>query len=262
MEQIGPVISRHGLEGLGLAAVRCVRWNLTAPALVQLAVAGDEGSLVAGGAFSAVTGRHTGRAPRDRFIVEQAEIRDAVDWGQVNQPIPLGAAERLWAKARVYARGRELFVQDLYAGADPAHRLRVRVITETAWHSLFARNMFRVPPRDALGDFEPDFTVLQLPGLSADRRTDGTRSETAILLDLAARQVLICGTLYAGEIKKSIFTALNFLLPDADVLPMHCSANVGARGDVAVFFGLSGTGKTTLSADPTRTLIGDDEHGW
>jgi phosphoenolpyruvate carboxykinase (ATP) len=262
VEQIGPVISRHGLDRLGLAPARRVSWNLTAPALVQLAVAGDEGRLVAQGAFSAVTGRHTGRAPRDRFIVERAEIRDAIDWGQVNQPIARGAAERLWAKARAYTRGRELYVQDLYAGADPAHRLRVRVITETAWHSLFARNMFRVPPQDALGDFAPDFTVLQLPNLRADPETDGTRSDTAILLDLAARQVLICGTRYAGEIKKSIFTALNFLLPEDGVLPMHCSANVGARGDVAVFFGLSGTGKTTLSADPTRTLIGDDEHGW
>ena len=136
------------------------------------------------------------------------------------------------------------------------------MITETAWHSLFARNMFRIPPQEALADFEPDFTVLQLPSLHADPKSDGTRSETAILLDLAARQVLICGSRYAGEIKKSIFTALNFLLPDDGVLPMHCSANVGAQGDVAIFFGLSGTGKTTLSADPTRTLIGDDEHGW
>jgi phosphoenolpyruvate carboxykinase (ATP) len=262
VEQIGPVISRHGLDRLGLASPRRVSWNLTAPTLVQLAVAGDEGRLVARGAFSAVTGPHTGRAPRDRFIVERAEIADAIDWGTVNQPIARGAAERLWAKARAYTRGRELYVQDLDAGADPAHRLRVRVITETAWHSLFARNMFRVPPQEALDDFEPDFTVLQLPSLGADPRTDGTRSNTAIVLDLATRQILICGTRYAGEIKKSIFTALNFLLPDAAVLPMHCSANVGARGDVAVFFGLSGTGKTTLSADPTRTLIGDDEHGW
>jgi phosphoenolpyruvate carboxykinase (ATP) len=262
VKQIGPVISRHGLDGLGLVPTRCVRWNLRAPALVQLAVAHDEGRLVADGAFSAATGRHTGRAPRDRYIVARPEVEDAIDWGKVNQPIEPAAAERLWTKARSHAGERELYVQDLYAGADPAHRLRVRVITETAWHSLFARNMFRLPPQEALADFEPDFTVLQLPSLPADPNTDGTRSQTAILLDLAARQVLICGSRYAGEIKKSIFTALNFLLPDDGVLPMHCSANVGARGDVAVFFGLSGTGKTTLSADPTRTLIGDDEHGW
>jgi phosphoenolpyruvate carboxykinase (ATP) len=262
VEHIGPVISRHGLDGLGLEPTRCVRWNLTAPALVQLAVAHDEGCLVAAGAFSAATGRHTGRAPRDRYIVAHPEIEDAIDWGKVNQPIEPAAAQRLWTKAKAHAGGRDLYVQDLYAGADPAHRLRVRVITETAWHSLFARNMFRLPPADALADFEPEFTVLQLPSLHADPKTDGTRSETAILLDLAARQVLICGSRYAGEIKKSIFTALNFLLPEDGVLPMHCSANVGAQGDVAVFFGLSGTGKTTLSADPTRTLIGDDEHGW
>jgi phosphoenolpyruvate carboxykinase (ATP) len=262
VEQIGPVISRHGLDGLGLLPTRCVRWNLTAPALVQLAVAHDEGCLVADGAFSAATGRHTGRAPRDRYIVAHPEIEDAIDWGKVNQPIAPAAAKRLWTKAKAHAGGRDLYVQDLYAGADPAHRLQVRVITETAWHSLFARNMFRIPPQEALADFEPDFTVLQLPSLHADPKTDGTRSETAILLDLAARQVLICGSRYAGEIKKSIFTALNFLLPGEGVLPMHCSANVGAQGDVAIFFGLSGTGKTTLSADPTRTLIGDDEHGW
>ena len=262
MKQIGPVISRHGLEALRPGPTRCLRWNLTAPALVQLAVGRDEGRLVADGAFSAATGRHTGRAPRDRYIVAHPEIEDAIDWGKVNQPIEPAAAKRLWTRAKEHAGGRDLYVQDLYAGADPAHRLRVRVITETAWHSLFARNMFRIPPHDALADFEPDFTVLQLPSLHADPKTDGTRSETAILLDLAGRQVLVCGSRYAGEIKKSIFTALNFLLPDDGVLPMHCSANVGARGDVAVFFGLSGTGKTTLSADPARTLIGDDEHGW
>jgi phosphoenolpyruvate carboxykinase (ATP) len=225
-------------------------------------VAQGEGCLVADGAFSTSTGRHTGRAPRDRYIVERAEIAGAIDWGKVNQPLEAAAAERLWAKARAHAGERELYVQDLHAGADPAHLLRVRVITETAWHSLFARNMFRLPPREELAAFEPDFTVLQLPSLHAEPETDGTRSETAVLLDLAARRVLICDTCYAGEIKKSIFTALNFMLPEAGVLPMHCSANVGARGDVAVFFGLSGTGKTTLSADPARILIGDDEHGW
>jgi phosphoenolpyruvate carboxykinase (ATP) len=262
VEQIGPVVSRHGLDELGLAPARRVRWNLPAPPLVQLAVAAGEGRLVTGGAFSAATGPHTGRSPRDRYLVERPEIADEIDWGKVNQPIAPAAAERLWAKARAHVRGRELFVQDLHAGADPAHRLRARVITETAWHSLFARNMFRRPPAEELADFAPDFTVLQLPSLAADPASDGTRAKTAILLDLVARRILICGTRYAGEIKKSIFTALNFLLPDVGVLPMHCSANVGERGDVAIFFGLSGTGKTTLSADPTRILIGDDEHGW
>ena len=262
MQQIGSVISRHGLGRLGLAPARSVRWNLPAAALVQLAVAASEGRLVADGAFSATTGRHTGRSPKDRYVVARPEIRDDIDWGKVNQPLEPAAAERLWARARAYCEGRELYVQDLHAGADPAHRLCARVITESAWHSLFARNMFRIPPTDALGDFEPSFTVLQLPGLAADPASEGTSSTTAILLDLVARQILICGTRYAGEIKKSIFSALNFLLPEAGVLPMHCSANVGQRGDAAIFFGLSGTGKTTLSASRSRTLIGDDEHGW
>jgi phosphoenolpyruvate carboxykinase (ATP) len=262
VQQIGPVISRHGLRQLGLGRVRRVRWNLPAPALVQLAVAAGEGRLVADGAFSAVTGPHTGRSPNDRYVVARSEVQDDIDWGKVNRPLEPAAAERLWARARAYAGDRDLFVQDLHAGADPAHRLRVRVVTETAWHSLFARNMFRVPPPDEVADFEPDFTVLQLPGLSAEPAQHGTGSGTAILLDLVARQILICGTRYAGEIKKSIFSALNFLLPAAGVLPMHCSANVGERGDAAIFFGLSGTGKTTLSAHPARTLIGDDEHGW
>ncbi|MGH6943313.1 MAG: phosphoenolpyruvate carboxykinase (ATP), partial [Geminicoccaceae bacterium] len=239
-----------------------LRWNLPASALVQLAAARGEGMLVADGAFSASTGRHTGRAPKDRFIVEGTSLRDVVDWGKVNRPIAADAAARLWAKAKRHVAGRELLVQDLYAGADPEHRLRVRVITEAAWHSLFARNMFLRPPRAELHAFTPDFTVLQLPTLEADPESDGTNSGTAILLDLEARRILIVGTAYAGEIKKSVFTVLNFLLPAEGVLPMHCSANVGPDGDVAVFFGLSGTGKTTLSANPSRTLIGDDEHGW
>jgi phosphoenolpyruvate carboxykinase (ATP) len=262
VQNLGPVISDHGLDPLGLRSPGTVRWNLSTTALVQLAVARGEGVLVADGALSASTGRYTGRAPRDRFIVEHPEIRDEVDWGKVNQGIGEESAARLWAKARDHVAGRDLFVQDLHAGADAAHRLRGRVITETAWHNLFARNMFREPPADALEDFEPDFTVLQLPSLAANPKTDGTNSQTAIVLDLVARRILICGSAYAGEIKKSIFTVLNFLLPGDGVLPMHCSANVGAKGDVAVFFGLSGTGKTTLSADASRMLIGDDEHGW
>ena len=189
-------------------------------------------------------------------------MRGSIDWGKVNRPIEAAHALRLWAKARAHAAQRELFVQDLHVGADPAHQRRVRIVTETAWHALFARNMFRESPAGELDGFTPDFTVLQLPSLEADPATDGTRSNVAIVLDFGARTVLICGTRYAGEIKKSIFTVLNYLLPDEGVFPMHCSANVGKSGDVAVFFGLSGTGKTTLSADPTRTLIGDDEHGW
>jgi phosphoenolpyruvate carboxykinase (ATP) len=247
---------------LGLAAHRLIRWNLSTTALVQLALTRGEGMLVADGALRTATGLHTGRCPNDRFFVDEPGVRDTIDWGKVNRPIEAKHARRLWTKARAHAGARELFVQDLHVGADPEHQRRVRVITETAWHALFARNMFRECPASELDDFTPDFTVLQLPSLEADPATDGTRSQVAIVLDLAARTVLICGTQYAGEIKKSIFTLLNYLLPEEGVFPMHCSANAGRRDDVAVFFGLSGTGKTTLSADPARTLIGDDEHGW
>jgi phosphoenolpyruvate carboxykinase (ATP) len=261
VEQIGTTISRFGLDRHGLQPSRAL-WNLHPPVLVECAVRRDEGRLVTGGAFAAVTKPHTGRSPRDRFIVDHARLRDSIDWGEINRAIEPAAAARLWDKARAHVARHDVFVQDLWAGADPDHRLPVRVITEEAWHSLFARNMF-IEPADGMGErFEPGFTVLQLPSLKVDPAADGTRSDVAILLDLDARTVLICGTRYAGEIKKSVFTVLNYLLPEAGVLPMHCSANVGERGDVALFFGLSGTGKTTLSADPERTLIGDDEHGW
>ena len=248
--------------GLDLGASATLRRDLAAAALVQMAVRDGEGSLVAEGALATTTGPHTGRSPKDRFIVERPSVRASIDWGNVNQPIDAARHDRLWAKARAHVRGRDLYVQDLLAGADPSYRLRVRVITETAWHSLFARNMFLVPARGELQGFEPDFTVVQLPSLRAEPALHGTRSQAAIVVDLERRTVLICGTRYAGEIKKSIFSVLNYLLPEQGVLPMHCSANVGPDGDVAIFFGLSGTGKTTLSADPGRQLIGDDEHGW
>ncbi len=262
MKQIGTVISRHGLDPLGLEGVGRLRWNLPAPALLQLAVRAGEGLLVADGAFCAATGRYTGRCPKDKFILDEPGVRATIDWGPINQPIDAEALARLWAKARAHVEGRELFVQDLFAGADPEFRLKIRVVTEAAWHSLFATNMFRRPSLEERADFAPDFTVLQLPSLKADPATDGTRSEVAVAVDFAARTILICGSHYAGEIKKSVFGVLNYLLPAQGVLPMHCSANIGPHGDVALFFGLSGTGKTTLSADPERTLIGDDEHGW
>jgi len=236
--------------------------NLPATTLIQLAVAAGEGRLVADGALATTTGAHTGRSPKDRFVVDRASIRAAIDWGAVNQPLEPAGAESLWARARAHIKGRDLLVQDLFAGADPGYRLPIRVITETAWHSLFARNMFVTPTGAELASFEPGFTVVQLPSLHAEPDVDGTRSQAAIVVDLERRTVLICGTRYAGEIKKSIFSVLNYFLPERGVLPMHCSANIGASGDVAVFFGLSGTGKTTLSADPSRHLIGDDEHGW
>ena len=262
MQQVDLAIDYHGLEYLGLAAPRRIHWNLPPTTLVQLSLTRGEGMLVADGALRTTTGAHTGRCPNDRFIVDEPGVRDTIDWGKVNRSIEAKHARRLWTKARAHAAQRELFVQDLHVGADPQHQRRVRIVAETAWHALFARNMFRECPARELDDFTPDFTVLQLPSLEADPATDGTRSNVAIVLDFAARTVLICGTRYAGESKKSIFTVLNYLLPDESVLPMHCSANIGRRGDVALFFGLSGTGKTTLSADPTRTLIGDDEHGW
>ncbi|HEX5079229.1 MAG TPA: phosphoenolpyruvate carboxykinase [Geminicoccaceae bacterium] len=248
--------------GVDLKAAGTVRSKLGTTALVEIAIRNDEGSLAAEGAFATTTTPHTGRSPKDRFIVEQPSIRAAIDWGQVNQPLEPARSDRLWTAARTHIRGRDLFVQDLFAGADPAYRLRVRVITETAWHSLFARNMFLVPAAGDLQGFEPDFTVVQLPSLRADPKLHGTHSQAAIVVDLERRIVLICGTRYAGEIKKSIFSVLNHLLPEQGVLPMHCSANVGEGGQVAIFFGLSGTGKTTLSADPSRQLVGDDEHGW
>jgi phosphoenolpyruvate carboxykinase (ATP) len=262
VQQLESAIRCHGLEHLGLAAPRLIHWNLSPTALVQAALVRGEATLVAEGALAATTGRHTGRSPNDRFIVDEPGVRDIIDWGKVNQPIDAAHARRLWEKARAYCATRELFVQDLHVGAAPEHRRRVRVVTENAWHSLFARNMFRECPQEELADFEPDFTILQLPSLNADPASHGTRSNVAIVLDFAAQTVLICGTRYAGEAKKSVFTALNYLLPEEGVLPMHCSANVGEKGDVALFFGLSGTGKTTLSADPRRILIGDDEHGW
>ncbi|MGI9504641.1 MAG: phosphoenolpyruvate carboxykinase (ATP), partial [Geminicoccaceae bacterium] len=241
---IGPVISRNGLETLGLAAPGLVQWNLSSAALIQRAVRQGEGMLVAGGAFNATTGKHTGRSPNDKFFVNHPSLRDSIDWGKVNKPIDAEAANRIWEKARQHVACRELFVQDLVAGADPAYQLKVRVITEQAWHNLFAQNMFRMPSAEERQDFEPDYTVLQVPSLDADPATDNTNSETAILVDLEKKTVLVCGTSYAGEIKKSIFGVLNYLLPEMGVMPMHCSANVGPQGDTAIFFGLSGTGKT------------------
>jgi len=235
--------------------------NLTVPRLVAMSVARGEADLSTCGALVARTGKFTGRSPNDKYIVDHSMLKATVDWS-ANKPLAIEAFRGLKARALSHMTGRELFVQDLHAGADPAHRLAVRVVTEQAWTSLFARNMFIRPSRQSLPGFEPDWTVLQLPGLLARPEIDGTASSTVIALDFSERMVLIGGTAYAGEIKKSIFTVLNYLLPDAGVLPMHCSANVGSRGDAAIFFGLSGTGKTTLSADPGRTLIGDDEHGW
>ena len=235
--------------------------NLSPSRLVAMSVSRGETELSADGALVAHTGKFTGRSPNDKYVVEHSPLTDDVDW-TANRPLDTGAFRYLRSRALKHMRGREFFVQDLYAGADHDHRLKVRVITEQAWHALFARNMFIRPPQQDLPAFEPDWTVLQLPSFDAYPEVDGTNSSTVIAIDLVGRMVLIVGTAYAGEIKKSIFTVLNHLLPAKRVMPMHCSANVGGKNDSALFFGLSGTGKTTLSADSSRTLIGDDEHGW
>ena len=238
------------------------RNNAGTAELYERAIAGGEASVAEGGALVVRTGAHTGRSARDKFIVKDDETRDTVNWGSFNAPLSRARFGILRQRILDYLRTRQTFVQDLHAGADPDYRLNVRVVTEHAWHSLFSRHMLITPPPASLHHFEPQFTVIQAPGFQADPRIDGCRSSTAIAIDFAARMVLIAGTAYAGEIKKSVFTVLNYLLPPEGVLPMHCSVNVGRYGDAAVFFGLSGTGKTTLSADPDRHLVGDDEHGW
>ena len=238
------------------------RRNLSPAALYEHAIRRNEAVIVSTGALTAETGKHTGRSPKDKFFVKEPTSQDAI-WWQANQPIAPAKFEGLLKKMQEFCASHEVFTQDVFACADPRRRLRVRVVTELAWHSLFAHNLFIRPNADELMNFEPDFTVISLPSVKADPKVDGTRSETFIIVSLAQRIVIIGGTEYAGEIKKSVFTALNYLLPAEGVFPMHCSANVGSGGsDVALFFGLSGTGKTTLSADPSRRLIGDDEHGW
>jgi phosphoenolpyruvate carboxykinase (ATP) len=221
-----------------------------------------EGNVAHLGPIVVRTGLHTGRAARDKFIVEEPQSRDNVWWGKVNKAFTLGHFELLFRRLQAYLQGRDLFVQDCFAGHDPKYRLPIRVITETAWHSMFARNMFIQAEDYELVEHVPEFTVLHVPNFQAIPEIDGTNSEAFIILNISRKLVMIGGTSYAGEIKKSVFTVMNYLLPQNNVLSMHCSANIGANEDVALFFGLSGTGKTTLSADPDRKLIGDDEHGW
>ena len=242
-------------------APTAVHSNLGRARLIEEAVRRGEGRLTTNGAFTAVTAPHTGRSPKDKFVVREASCEGAIWWDN-NVPMDPAAFARLHADVQAALAEGEVFVQDLWAGADPAHRLPVRFVTPNAWQALFVSNMFINPPAAAFADFVPGFTVLHAPHMQADPARHGTRSSTFIALNFAERLVLIGGTQYAGEMKKSIFTVLNYLLPDQDVLPMHCSANIGEAGDTAIFFGLSGTGKTTLSADPERRLIGDDEHGW
>ena len=239
------------------------RRNLSPAALYEEAVRRAEAAIVSTGALTAETGKHTGRSPKDKFFVKEPTSQDAIWWHPGNQPIASAKFDQLLGRMEEFVATHDVYTQDVFACADARFRLRVRVTTELAWHSLFARNLFIRPSADELMNFEPDFTVIALPSFKAEPQRDGTRSETFILVNLGRRIVIIGGTGYAGEIKKSIFTALNYLLPAQNVFPMHCSANADSDGsDTALFFGLSGTGKTTLSADPSRRLIGDDEHGW
>ncbi|PCG08803.1 phosphoenolpyruvate carboxykinase (ATP) [Sphingomonas ginsenosidimutans] len=256
-------IPTAGLDTMGIETRATVHWNLVTARLVELAVARGEGKLSADGPLVVETGQHTGRSAQDKFTVRDAETEDSVWWGKSNKP--MDPAHFAALKADFLAALREkgdLFVQDLFGGSQPGHRVRVRVVNELAWHNLFIRTMLVRPEEAELKGFVPDYTIIDLPSFRADPARHGCRSETVIAVNLTEKLILIGGTKYAGEMKKSVFGILNYLLPTAGVMPMHCSANMGDDGRTAVFFGLSGTGKTTLSADPKRTLIGDDEHGW
>ncbi|MGQ0732959.1 MAG: phosphoenolpyruvate carboxykinase [Acidobacteriota bacterium] len=257
-----PAGSPPSLEPHGVKASRSVHWNLTTPALYEQAIQRREGVLATHGPLVCRTGAHTGRSPNDKFTVREPSSSGQIAWGKVNIAIEPSHFEGLKRDLVAHLGDRDIFVQDLYAGADPTYRLPVRFIHELAWHNLFVRSLFLVPPVADLDGFAPQFTVFNAPSFRADPSRHGTRSEVAILVNLGSREILIAGTSYAGENKKSIFSVLNYLLPSRGVLPMHCSANIGPEGDTALFFGLSGTGKTTLSSDPARRLIGDDEHGW
>ena len=256
-------IPSAGLEAQGIETRADLHWNLVTARLVQAAVARNEGKLSADGPLVVETGAHTGRSAQDKFIVQDAETAETVWWGKSNKsmaPEHFAALKADFFKA--LENKEDLFVQDLYGGSQPEHRVRVRVVNELAWHNLFIRTMLVRPQEHELKGFEADYTIIDLPSFRADPARHGTRSETVIAVNFTEKLVLIGGTRYAGEMKKSVFGILNYLLPPKGVMPMHCSANMGPDGDTAVFFGLSGTGKTTLSADPARALIGDDEHGW
>ncbi|MFN2494202.1 MAG: phosphoenolpyruvate carboxykinase [Pyrinomonadaceae bacterium] len=260
-EDLGRKRTDYELDSYGIRGPKRVYWNLTAAELYEEVARRNEGFFSHHGALIVDTGEHTGRAAKDKAIVRESGSEDKVFWGDVNKGFPQGQFNLLKKRMMDYATGRELFVQDTFAGADPGYRLPVRIVNELAWHSLFARTMF-ISDAKATEPHHPEFTIINFPSFQADPQRDGTRSPTFILMDFSQRLVLIGGTSYAGETKKSVFTIMNYLLPQRGVMSMHCSANVGQRGDVAIFFGLSGTGKTTLSADPERQLIGDDEHGW
>jgi phosphoenolpyruvate carboxykinase (ATP) len=253
-------INQH-LAQLGLTGLGTVHVHLTPESLYEKIVQRREAQVTADGAVAAVTGAHTGRSPNDKFVVRDATTESEIHWGPVNQPFAPAQFDALLGRVGEWLKGREIFVQDLFVGADPVHRLPIRVIDTNAWHNLFARNMF-IRPAKTPQDHAPQFTVIHVPEFKADPARDGTRSDVFVILNFTRRVILVGGSAYAGEVKKSIFSVMNYLMPAKGVLPMHASANIGPEGDTAIFFGLSGTGKTTLSADASRTLIGDDEHGW
>ncbi|MGB9180859.1 MAG: phosphoenolpyruvate carboxykinase [Pyrinomonadaceae bacterium] len=251
----------YDLDNYGITEPATVYWNLNTPELYEEIARRNEGIFSDHGALIVDTGEHTGRAAKDKAIVREPSSEDKVFWGEVNKDFSPEQFNAIKERMMAHSEGKDLFVQDTFAGADPRYQLPVRIITELAWHSLFARTMF-INKTDENAPHHPEFTIINFPSFQADPQRDGTRAPTFILMDFSRKLVLIGGTSYAGETKKSVFTILNYLLPQRGVMSMHCSANVGDRGDVAIFFGLSGTGKTTLSADPERKLIGDDEHGW
>ena len=261
MKETGLRNSACGADKFGFKDLAAVHWNLEAPCLYEHSLASREVSVVQHGPICAETGLHTGRSPKDKHTVCDA-LTEKTMWWEGNRKITPEQFQLLHEDFLAHARGKTLFAQDLFGGADPKYRIRTRVLTELAWHSLFIRQLLIRPVEPELEDFVPEFTIVDLPSFKADPKRHGVRSETVIAIDFTRKIILIGNSSYAGEIKKSVFTALNFYLPAQGVMPMHCSANVGRDGDVALFFGLSGTGKTTLSADPNRVLIGDDEHGW
>ncbi|MGO9259542.1 MAG: phosphoenolpyruvate carboxykinase (ATP) [Bryobacteraceae bacterium] len=263
LPEAGRLASIYGLANHGLTNLHRVYWNLPTASLYEEVVFRGEARISHLGPMVVTTGKHTARAAADKFIVREHSTEDHVWWGEYNRPFSAEKFSALLTRVAGFLQGRDVFVQDCYAGADPDYRMPIRIVTEKAWHSLFARNMFmKIRSAEALKRHVPEFTVICAPSFLASSIIDGTRTETFIIINFSQRLAIIGGSGYGGEIKKTIFTVLNFLLPPEGVLPMHCSANVGRDGDVALFFGLSGTGKTTLSADPTRSLIGDDEHGW
>ena len=262
-QQAAILKSDYGLENHGLTNVRKIYWNLPIEALYEEIVFRSEGRIALLGPLIVNTGKHTARAADDKLIVRESATQNSIWWGEYNRPYSSEKFNDLFSRVQGFLQGRDIFVQDCYAGADPNYRFPIRIITEYAWHSLFSRNMFLTPKTsEEYRQHVPEFTVISVPSFKAFPPLDGTSSNTIIIINFEQKLCIIGNSAYAGEIKKSIFTIMNYLLPFEGVLPMHCSANIGMQGDTALFFGLSGTGKTTLSADPKRRLVGDDEHGW